>query len=488
MSTAQRIAKNAGLLILGSAANFILGFFATMYIARYLDAEGYGTLSFATALTAIFAIFADLGLNALMIREIARDRTLAPKYLGNIAVLKLTLSVITFGMIALAMHLLDYPWETTEVVYLIALSALVTAFSDMFYAVTRAYERMEFTAIAQTVGSILILSGALLAIAKGFSVVGFAYIYLITALAMLAYSFGVTCWRFALPALELDVSFCKKTIRQAWPFAIIAVSMAVYYWIDSVMLSIMKDNEVVGWYSAAYRLVFLLQFIPQAYFGAVFPVMSRLYVTSRESLRVVYAKSVKYLFILAVPIAIGTTILAERIVTGIFGVEYQPSVIALQLLIWSMVATFMSASCATLLNSLNKQSAMAALIMATAVLNVALNLILIPRYGLTGASVATLITGPFAAFVAFALTIRQGYGFPVKSLIGVAGRVLISSAIMSVFVIYFEHKHIHLLLLIPLSALVYLVAIMAVRTLNKEDLLLFRSVIAREPAINSDNG
>ena len=81
MNTIQRIAKNTGVLLVSQIASYILGFFFVMYTARYLGAAGFGILSFALAFTGIFGVFADLGLRQLTVREVARDKTLASKYL-----------------------------------------------------------------------------------------------------------------------------------------------------------------------------------------------------------------------------------------------------------------------------------------------------------------------------------------------------------------------------------------------------------------------
>ena len=88
-----------------------------MYTARYLGAAGFGILSFALAFTGIFGVFSDLGLGTLTVREVARDKSLASKYLRNIAVMKIILVVITFGLIALTINLLGYPEQTIKVVY-----------------------------------------------------------------------------------------------------------------------------------------------------------------------------------------------------------------------------------------------------------------------------------------------------------------------------------------------------------------------------------
>ena len=85
MNTVQRIAKNTGVLLISQIASYILGFFFIIYTARYLGAEGFDVLSFALAFTGIFGVFSDLGLSTLTVREVARDKTQASKYLGNIA-------------------------------------------------------------------------------------------------------------------------------------------------------------------------------------------------------------------------------------------------------------------------------------------------------------------------------------------------------------------------------------------------------------------
>ena len=117
----------------------------------------------------------------------------------------------------------------------------------------------------------------------------------------------------------------------------------------------MQGDEVVGWYNAAYKLVLALAVISDAYYNSVFPVMSKFFVSSKESLKQTYEKSVKYMAILAVPIAVGTTLLADKIILLIFGAEYSHSIIALQILVWFMVFVFTSIGFANLLNSLNKQ-------------------------------------------------------------------------------------------------------------------------------------
>src|SRR4030043_166433 len=117
MSTIQRIARNTTALLVAQVASYLLSFFYMMYAARPLAPANFGILSFAIAFTGIFAIFGDFGLQSLMVREIARDRTVAPKYLANVSLMKVILVAVAYGLIALTINLMGYPEETVNVVY-----------------------------------------------------------------------------------------------------------------------------------------------------------------------------------------------------------------------------------------------------------------------------------------------------------------------------------------------------------------------------------
>ena len=305
MNTVQRIAKNTAVLFAANIVSKVLSFFYIMYTARYLGAEGFGILSFALAFTGIFSVFTTLGLGQLTIREVARDKSLAPKYLANISIIKFFLVSITFGLIAIVINLLGYPDQTIKVVYLITLSIIFSAFTGMFYSIFQAFEKMEYQSLGQILNSVLMLCGGLFAIKYGFSVIGFASLYFIASIIVLGYSFTILRWRFSNPnfnwspqKIEIDWSFWKSTIKEALPFGLTGVFIMIYYWIDSVMLSLIKGNLEVGWYNVAYRLNLIPLIIPGIFNSVIFPVMARYFITSKAHLNQVYQRYFKYMVIL----------------------------------------------------------------------------------------------------------------------------------------------------------------------------------------------
>jgi len=456
-----------------------------MYAARYLGAAGFGTLSFALAFTGIFAVIGDLGLSALTVREVARDKSLASKYVANVALMKIILAAVTFGLIALTINLMGYPEETIRVVYLLGLSVVFTAFTQMFYAIFQAFERMEYNAIGQMLNAALVLGGVILAIQRGFTVIGFASLYVVAGAITLGYCFAAMKLRLSNRAsastakvMELDWSFWKPTIKEALPFGLSTIFITVFYWISSVMLSSMKGDAVVGWYNAAYRMVLVLLFIPGAWSNAIFPVMSKFYLTSMDALRFSFERSFKYLTILGIPIGVGTTLLAGRFILGIFGAEYANSIVALQILVWSTVFIFMSASFGNLFYSLNRQIIVTKIVGVCCAVNVVLNLILIPGYGLIGASIVTV----FTEFLSLALSLiwgrRIGYCLFDRSSARIVAKVLLSSAVMGIFIVCFDS--LTLLALVPLAALLYFAILYLAGGISKEDANLVGRVVGRQ--------
>ena len=382
MNLVQRVAKNTLSLILASVISMVLGLFYGIYTARYLGPERYGTISFAIAFIGLFSVLTDIGIQQLALREIARDKSLVGKYLGNIAVLKVFLTIITFGLIALTINLLKYPDPTVKVVYLIALSTVLSAFSGMFNSVFQAFEKMEYSSIGSILNSASMLAGGLLAIYYGLSIMGFALIYVFSNAIGLIYNIIIARRLGITPRLQVDYGFIKSLVRRALPFGIGGLFLVYYVWIARVMLSVMVNNEAVGYYSAAYNLMGSLNFVPSAFVASLFPLMAILYKGSDKSLDKVFRIGIKYMYMLALPMAVGVTLLGKEIITLIYGPKFLPSVMALDILIWAEFFIFIDVLLGQMLFSINRERITMINAGIGAAINIGLNLVLIPRMGI----------------------------------------------------------------------------------------------------------
>ena len=474
MNTIQRIAKNTAALFAAQFVTAILSLVLTIFIARSLGDVIFGKYSFALAFTAIFAVFSDLGYNTLLIREVARDKSQASKYLNNVLCMRALLFLVIFALIVITINLVGYPADTKNVVYLFGIYTLMVSFSAVFKVTFRAFEKMEYEAGIIIFTNIIRVSLGLLVLFWGYGLIELALVFLISGVFDFLFSFLACERKFVKPKIELDFEFWKSTIKIALPLSMLSIFALIYIRIDILMLSMMKGDAVVGWYNAAYGLVLAFTPIPQLFMNALFPLMSSYSVSSKELLKVTYEKSFKYLLILGLPLTVGITLLADRIILFFYGQQFYPSIIALQILAWDILLIFSYMCFAFILVSIDKQNQMAVIAGCAALLNVILNLILIPHFSYVGAAVATLITETILISLYFILISKSFYKLSISNIFI---RPSIASLIMGFFIYYL--LNVNLILLIILAVLVYFISLYLIKGFYKDDLELLKKVIRR---------
>ncbi len=474
MNTVKRIAKNTAFLVFGDLISKILSLLLIVFFARHLGDVVLGKYSFAFAFTGLFFIIADFGLTPLITREVARNKEKAAKFIANTAVMRLVLSILVFFLIVVSLRLIQYSPLTTKAVYLIAASRIFLNLSGVFRSIFKAFETMEYEFLIIITERIFTCSAGILVLFLGYGLIAVSWIIALGSFLSLLLSAFYVFRTFAKPKLELDFEFWKYASKESFPFLLSGIFFMIYYQIDTVMLSMMEGDAVVGWYSAAYRLVTPLGFIPGAFVASLFPVMSRYFVSSPESLKFAYEKAFKYLLILALPLAVGTTLLADKVIIAVYSYEFSNSIIALQILIWSEAIIFLNAVFGTVINSINKQKVNTYLTGINAVFNVVLNLLLIPTFSFVGASIATVATQLVGGTMAFCY-LRKNFHSP--GLISILWRSVFASLLMGGVVVLLRSLPIPVI--VVLSGITYFLAIIVLKGIDKEDIIMIRSFMEK---------
>ncbi len=484
MSTVKTIAKNTAYIFSSQILLYIFGFFTVIYTARYLGAGGFGILSLALSITAIFAMFIDMGLSTFMVREIARDKSIADKYIPNVALMRIILSFLTIGLIILIVNIINYPEIVKIVIYIVTISVIINAFSGIFSSIFQANEKMEYLSISMLIPSVSLLLGTLIGVYYKFTIIYFAYLYIISSCLVLGFITIAYLWKFKFPKVKIDWSIWKPTLKEAWPFGVAALSGVLYTYIDSILLSIIEGTTVVGFYSAAYRLMLVVLFIPNTANTVIFPVMSKLFKSSSDSLKVINKRYFKYMIIISIPMGFGTTLLADKIILLIYGTSYINSIIALQILIWTMVFTFVGASFVQVLQSINKQLIITKIAGICVIINIILNLILIPKFSFVGASIATVATEIILVVYTTSLTYKLGYGIDNMDLGIYLIKVLAATMIMSTFIFYF--KSLNLFLLIIIAIFLYIGVLYILRIFDDTDRYIIKEIFNRNKSVKTN--
>ena len=469
--TARRITANFLSLMSSQIISRVIQLIIFAYLARVLGKSGFGIFSFGLAFAFLFVIIADFGLSNLIVREISRNKKSASKYLSNSIIIKLLLSAIAFVSAYLFLNIAGYSEEMKTIAYIMLGFTLIQSFTELCYAIFRAFERMHYDAFIKIL-RMLILAGIIFYLIKNnYGLLASSMAFLATEFIILIIAFFITYTRFIKISFEFDYGFSKSLLKKSSLFFLSLVFSSLYMYIDVIMLSKMRSTAEVGIYSAATNIVISLIFIPLMYGNSIYPVLSRFYVDSKKSLRLAYEKSFKYMLLIGLPVAAGIYILSDKIILLLYGKEYAASAIALSILSGYLFLKFLNPVTGFTLMAINKQGSRLFSQGLAALINIILNLILIPLYGFVGAAFATLIT-EIAFFIAYTSFIIK-CGFKFKFIRAFIYKPVIAVAIMGFLLPFIRN----LFLAMILGMFIYIAALLALRIMDKDDKSLFDGIV-----------
>lgn len=473
---AKTIARNSAYMFAGNVFKKAVSFVITILVARYLGVEDYGKLSFAIGFVALFTIFTDFGAQTLINREIARNKEKVNRYVSNTILLKIGLSAVLFIILKAAMAILSYERQTQNLVYLAAGVQVIQSLGNPFGAAFRGYEKLQYSAITISMQIVFKLLLALIIIGTGKGIKELLIAYIFAEVLGFVSNFTFYHTKIRRFGFEWDWNFAKEIFRKSIPFGVAALFMVLYDKIDITMLSKMVQNPdmVIGGYSAAYNLLWAFEFIPISIGAAVYPYASKAYLHAKEKFKKVFEKLFAYYFYLTIPLGVGTTILATDIMRMLYGEEYLFASLALQILIWSVLFKFQMYTFGIVLNSMNKEVSTMKATMISLGTNVALNLVLIPKYSFIGASIAT-VAAEAVYFVYAFIVVRKSL---VRiSILKTIGKPTIGSAIMAAAVIM--TKELNLFLCIGIGITAYAASMFLMKAFVKEDIETIKSAIRK---------
>jgi len=381
--------KNAGVLLFGEIISKPLLFLAMVYLARVLQPDGFGKINFALAIVTYFILLSNMGFSLLGTREIARNPQLRGFYIDNILTLRLSLSLTGIAIIALVSFLAGVSAEMKGLLLVYALGLI--PLSLLLDWVFQAHERMAYIAIARiiTSGSHILLIFLFIRGPGDLPYVPWCQVAGQAAAAIFLLVAGNR--RFHRPRLSFHWSSWREIVRVSLPMGAALFMNQIILNLDTVMIGFLRGSEEVGIYQAAYHIVFFLVVLGNTYFDAVYPVLSRYYKVSMDSLRTIQLFSAKMVMIVGIPLAAGGTLLAPDIIRMTYGAEYQGSVIALRVLLWSVFLILVNNIYSRGLLGCDRQSQFLTVLVVQAGTNILFNFLLIPPLGLLGAAAATVL-------------------------------------------------------------------------------------------------
>jgi len=479
-----RFVRNSIFLVSIELFTKLLGLILFMLMARVLGAADIGLYEGALAMAGFFALAVRLGFERLVQREVGRDTSRLYSHFREINVIKFIFAAVLLVVIWMMLTLHGTP--DAQIMMMIAFFTFLISFSNFNSALFRGIGRPEFEVVVRSLFSLLNLSLGVFALYSGWGLIGVVSMQLISVGFSLVVSFAI----IEKIADKVDYSWRWHTLlghlKKAAPFAALLVVLFFGNQIKVIILALLCSRTEVGLFAAANRLFDNLTLIPMAIMGAFLPMMSRLYCTSIGRFTRTLRFTMKYLFIIAAPFAVGLMIVARPLVIVLYREHFEPSALVLQLLMPALFFSFWNCAASALLVARNREGTLIWLFAGGAVVNVIGNLVLIPVFSANGAAVAVVITQAFQCFIFGFLSLRRYLNLRILFRLIAAPAVCV--AVMGVAV-YFTLQ-INLWLAVAVGAVVYPTTLLLSGTVNKKDIESLKGMlgarIATVPPSNED--
>jgi O-antigen/teichoic acid export membrane protein len=364
-----------------------LNFVTFVYLARVLGVTSYGVLEFALSILSYFLLLADGGLELWSTREAARGCALQ-QLAARIIPLRFLLATLSFcGLVILSYALPDYP-GLMPLLLLFGLTLFAQAANLKW--VFLGNEKMGYVGGGLALAQILFSVAVFCLVDGPAGLVWIPAVRLLSDLAMTAYFLRLFVIAYGVFPWPLTLRGASSIVRPAFVMGGSQGLGLLSYNFDSVFLGLLSGPSAVGLYNAAYRPVTAVLAAPITYYQGLFPALSRAFSTRKKDFHGTVVSSLQLTTIFALPFGIMSTVFSPQIIDLLFGRAYTEAVPALQILAWSAVLVTLRGTFRHGLNAAGRADLEIRCASTSVILNVGLNVLMIPKYGILGAAIATV--------------------------------------------------------------------------------------------------
>ncbi len=463
-------------LLLSQGLSIIAALILSLILARHLGPVYNGEYGFASSIVSIFAVFVDFGISVITIRDLARDLTQTKKYIDNIMLLKIIIGIILLFMIFITSIFLKNKFSGITLLMLLlgTYNILSGGFNPFLRGIFRSYSKMKYESITIISEKIILIILGVIALFYYKSIVLYSLSLTISAAAGMAVTIYIIRKRFTNFFYEIDWKFWKYILKEIWPFGLSSIMITIYFSIDQTIIGILKPIIDVGYFSLARSTTAVVGSIIGILAGVLFPTFSSLYKSNIKELEKLIDNALKFMVIIAMAFFTEMLLLSHNLVLLVFGYKYLPSVNPLILLSCATTIIFINTLLGNVLSATDKQKAFMPGLFISMIINILVNLILIPRYGINGSAIASIFTEGFLTIYIYKLVNKEINVKIHKHLL----KPLIASGVMAIIIILLHSVEVIALSLIGI--IVYFLALIIIKGISikfiKEEILTLKRV------------
>ena len=432
-SPASRILRSFSILLSSQLITWALTSVYIILSPRYLGPDNLGRMTVAYAFANIISMFIELGMIKLVIRELARDHDQAEPLINALLGWRVGIGLVAYGGLVLAVNWLDYPTEYRPFFYFVGLAMVFDLVGGSFNVLFQSLEQFKFSAwmdITNKAVALLLVGLIVLVQAPPWTIAA--------ALAAGTFASFLQGWwwsrRYIKIRLKIKLATVRWLIWHSLPLWGTSVLLVVYTYIDSLLLSLLTNDTVVGWYAAPTRLFNTSMFLPVALGSAIFPALARLYDNDRPAMIKLASLSLRWLVTASLPIAVMVMALSPNFVVLLYGEKFRNSVPVMAVLGLTLFSTYISILANQFLVATHRQLAWTKVMLVATLLNPLINLVLINYFqqnggnGAVGAAWSLFFTETLMLVPAFWLLPRAIF---TRKLLGQALRIALACGPMA---------------------------------------------------------
>lgn len=387
--TPQRLLGGFVVLAAMTLLTQAVGFVAVAVAARRLGPTDLGAAYFAIGVAVYFGIPANFGITIMGIRDVGREPERAREIAAEVLGIRLLLGAVLALSMILLTPVLTVDARTTEALPVAAVTILVSGVGAEWILLGR--QQTVLVGIGRLTGQVIYGLAILIFLHGGPHSAALFCWFTVLSILVTAGVNQASVWReIGAPRMSLDLARLKRRAKQALPFGVAVIAVQIYFSIDSIMLGYFEGSTAVGEYTVAYKIPLALYGLLGLWSASLYPQSARLVEKHPEVLRSQVDAFTSLGIGLALPLAIGTTILGHELVIALFGDRYAPAGTPFVLLTWALAIAIVTVSFGAALAAGGDEKRYAWGVALGAVLNIFVNLWAIPAFGTTGAAVATI--------------------------------------------------------------------------------------------------
>jgi len=387
-----KYAENITWLVLEKGFTLFVGLIVGIYVARYLEPEQYGLLNYAISFVSIFSAFSTLGLDQIIVRQLVRQPEKQSELLGTGYMLKLAGSIVLIILMVFILLFMEHNAFTNTLIMIIAMAEIFKGFEVINYFF-QAKVQSKYVVRVQLIINLIISITKIGFVFAQAPLIWFAIIIvigsLLNALGFL-YAYNKregTPWNW-----KFNKPMAYQLLSESWPLALYGIALHTQARVDQVMLGKMLNNYEVGQYSVALKFIEIFGFIPLILMNTFTPAITKAKEISKALYHNRLVSLYRLMFLAFLITAVPIYFFSERIITILYGIEYQSAGYLLSLFALRLFFSNMGVGKSVFIvnESLFKYSLFTVVI--GAISNIALNYVLIPNYASVGSIVASIIS------------------------------------------------------------------------------------------------